>query len=81
MGGKHIDKTDIKIKEFKKLYVDAYAKNIEARWDEINTELLKVDKEIKTKNDRLIQSLKDLKNKKRKLKDVKELEKEKLMHA
>ncbi|HZK71080.1 MAG TPA: hypothetical protein VFD03_06120 [Clostridia bacterium] len=54
---------------------------MEARWDEINTELLKVDKEIKTKNDRLIQSLKDLKNKKRKLKDVKELEKEKLMHA
>ncbi len=41
----------------KKLYVDAYAKNM----DEIYAELLNVDKEIKTKNDRFIQALKDIK--------------------
>ena len=43
--------------KMKKLYVDAYAKNM----DEIYAELLNVDKEIKTKNDRFIQALKDIK--------------------
>jgi hypothetical protein len=61
--------------------VDAYTKNMETRWDEISTELLKVDNEIKTKNDKLIQALNDLKNKKIRIKDVKELENKKLMHA
>ena len=76
-----MDKTDMKTKEARKSYVDAYTKNMEARWDEISTELLKVDNEIKTKNDKLIQALKDLKNKKIRIKDVKELENKKLMHA
>jgi hypothetical protein len=81
MGRKHMDKTDIEAKEVRKSYVDAYTKNMETRWDEISTELLKVDNEIKTKNDKLIQALNDLKNKKIRIKDVKELENKKLMHA
>jgi hypothetical protein len=70
-----------KTKEIKKLTADAYTKNMEARWDKINADLLKVDKEIKVKNERLIQALEDLKNKNKRLKDVNELEKKKLMHT
>ena len=70
-----------KTKEIKKLTADAYTKNMEARWDKINADLLKVDKEIKVKNERLIQALEDLKNKNKRLKDVNELEKNKLMHT
>lgn len=71
-----------KTKEIKKLTADAYTKNMEARWDKINADLLKVDKEIKVKNERLIQALEDLKNKNKnkRLKDVNELEMNKLMH-
>jgi dihydroxyacetone kinase DhaKLM complex PTS-EIIA-like component DhaM len=76
-----MNKTDMKTKEIRKSYVDAYTKNMETRWDEISTELLKVDNEIKTKNDKLIQALKDLKSKKIRLKEVKELENKKLIHA
>jgi hypothetical protein len=74
-----MDKSDMETKEARKSYVDAYTKNMEARWDEISTELLKIDNEIKTKNDKLIQALKDLKNKKIRLKDLKELESKELM--
>ena len=70
-----------KTKEIKKLTADAYTKNMEARWDNINADLLKVDKEIKVKNERLIQALEDLKNKNKRLKDVNELDKNKLMHT
>jgi Type III secretion system, cytoplasmic E component of needle len=70
-----------KTKEIQKLNADAYTKNIEARWDKINADLLKVDKDIKAKNDRLIQALEDLKNRNKRLKDVNELEKNKLMHT
>ena len=83
MGGGYIDKTDKKIEEIKKLNADAYTKNMEARWDKINAKLLNVDNEIKTKNDRLVQALEDLKNKNRRkrLKDVSELETTKSLNA
>jgi hypothetical protein len=78
-----MDKTDKKIEEIKKLNADAYTKNMEARWDKINAKLLNVDNEIKTKNDRLVQALEDLKNKNRRkrLKDVSELETTKSLNA
>lgn len=63
-----MDKTDKETKEIKKLNAETYAKNGEARWDKINAEMLKADKEIKTKSDRLVKALEDLKNKNRKLK-------------
>lgn len=76
-----MDKTEIETKEIKKLNADAYTKNMEARWDKINAEILKKDKEVKTKSDRLVKALEDLKNKNRRLKDEKrELGKEKLIH-
>jgi hypothetical protein len=78
-----MDKTDKKLGEIKKLSADAYTKNLEARWDKINAKLLNVDKEIKAKNDRLVQALEDLKNKnkRKRLKDVSELEKSKSINA
>lgn len=81
--GRHsMDKTDKEIKEIKKLNADAYAKNMEARWDKINAEILKKDKEIKTKSDRLVKALEDLKNKNRRLKDEsKEFGKKKLIRS
>jgi hypothetical protein len=78
-----MDKTDKKIEEIKKLNADAYTKNMEARWDKINAKLLNVDKDIKTKNDRLVQALEDLKNKnkRKRLKDLSELENNKSINA
>jgi hypothetical protein len=78
-----MDKTDKEIEKIKKLNADAYTKNMEARWDKINAKLLTVDKEIKAKNDRLVQALEDLKNKnkRRRLKDVNELEKNNSINA
>jgi hypothetical protein len=64
-----MDKTDKETKEIKKLNADAYTKNMEARWDKINAEILKKDKEIKTKSDRLVKALEDLKYKNKRLKD------------
>ena len=78
-----MDKTDKKMEEIKKLNADAYTKNMEARWDKINAKLLNIDKEIKAKNDRLVQALEDLKNKnkRKRLKDVSELENNKSINA
>ena len=57
-----IDKTDYETKEIKKLNADIYTKKVGARWDKINTEMLNTDKEIKTKSDRLVKALEDLKS-------------------
>ena len=77
-----MDKTDYKPKEIKKLSADAYVKNVGARLDKINTEMLNADKEIKTKSDRLVKALEDLKNKNKRLRDEsKELGKEKLISS
>ena len=64
-----MDKTDHETKEIKKLGADAYSKNVGARLDKINTEMLIADREIKTKSDRLVKALEDLKIKNRRLKD------------
>jgi len=75
-----MDKTDYETKEIKKLNADIYTKKVGARWDKINTEMLNTDKEIKTKSDRLVKALEDLKNKNRRLRDEpKGLEKKKLI--
>ena len=42
---------------------DAYTKNLKARGDKIKAKTLIADKEIKTKGDRLVKALEDLKNK------------------
>jgi hypothetical protein len=77
-----MDKTDKEIKDFKKLSADAYTKNMEARWDKIDPETQRIDKEIKTKSDRLVKALEDLKHKNRRLKDEqKELGKSKLIRS
>jgi len=68
-----MDKTDKEVKDFKKLSADIYTKNLEARWDKINPETPGLDKEIKTKSDRLVKALEDLKQKNRKLKEPKKL--------
>ena len=75
-----MDKTDYETKEIKKLNADIYTKKVGARWDKINTEMLNTDKEIKTKSDRLVKALEDLKIKNRRLRDEpKRLEKKKLI--
>ena len=75
-----MDKTDYETKEIKKLNADIYTKKVGARWDKINTEMLNTDKEIKTKSDRLVKALDDLKIKNRRLRDEpKRLEKKKLI--
>ena len=75
-----MDKTDYETKEIKKSNAEIYTKNVGARWDKINTEILNADKEIKTKSDRLVKALEDLKIKNRRLKDEpKGLEKKKLI--
>ncbi|MDQ1251597.1 MAG: hypothetical protein QG646_705 [Euryarchaeota archaeon] len=61
-------KTDKEVKDFKKLSAETYTKNLEARWDKINPETPGFDKEIKTKSDRLVKALEDLKQKNRRLK-------------
>jgi hypothetical protein len=77
-----MDKTDKETKKIKKLNADAYTKNMEARWDKINAEMLKTDQEIKTKSDTLVKALEDLKNKNKGLKDkTKELGKKKLIRS
>lgn len=77
-----MDKTDKETKENRKLNADAYTKNVEARWDNINVELVKKDREIKTKSDRLVKALEDLKNKNKRLKDKpKEIGKEKIISS
>lgn len=77
-----MDKTDKETKKIKKLNADAYTKNMEARWDKINAEMLKTDQEIKTKSDTLVKALEDLKNKNRRLKDkTKELGKKNLIRS
>lgn len=77
-----MDKTDEETTENRKFNADAYTKNIEARWDIINAELLKKDKEIKTKSDRLVKALEDLKNKNKRLKDKsKEIGKENIISS
>jgi hypothetical protein len=75
-----MDKTDYETKEIKKLNADIYTKKVGARWDKINTEMLNTDKEIKTKSDRLVKALEDLKIKNRRLRDEPNgLEKKKLI--
>lgn len=82
MGRQSMDKTDNKTKEVNKLNADAYIKNREARWDKISAEMLKADTEIKTKSDRLVKALEDLKNKNKRLKDEpKELGEKKLIRS
>jgi hypothetical protein len=79
-----MDKTDkeTETKEIEKLSEDSYTKNVEARWDKINVETLKVDREIKTKSDRLVKALEDLKKKNKRLRDEpKEFEKKKLIRS
>lgn len=63
-----MDKTDKEVKNLKRLSSDAYTKNLEAHWDKINPETAGLDEEIKTKSDRLVKAIEDLKQKNRKLK-------------
>jgi hypothetical protein len=77
-----MDKKDNEIKEIKKMSADAYIKNKEIRKNIIKKETLKVDNEIKTKSERLIKALEDLKIRNRRLKhEAKELGKNKLIHS
>jgi hypothetical protein len=63
-----MDKTDKDVKDLKKQIAVAYTKNLEAHWDKINPETAGLDKEIKTKSDRLVKAIEDLKQKNRRLK-------------
>jgi hypothetical protein len=63
-----MDKTDKEVKILKKLSADAYTKNLEAHRDKINLETAGLDKEIKTKSDRLVKAIEDLKQKNRSVK-------------